>query len=85
MPHDHSAVFVINADGSDRRQVTTPFPGKVDSCPTCKDHESAWDAQPVWKDDNTIAFVRWVAAGDNADARGPGGLERPDRVCRGRR
>lgn len=67
IPHHHSAVFVINRDGTGEQQVSQPFPGKVESCGTCKDEETAWDVQPAWRDDDTVAFIRWVAAGDNAE------------------
>lgn len=66
IPVKHSAVFVIDRDGTDLRQVTHPFPGKRNSCDVCDDGEAAWDVSPVWRDDDTIAFIRWVAAGDDA-------------------
>ena len=61
----HSAVFVMNADGTGRRQVSFPYAGVV-PCDLCDNGEVTWDLSPVWKDDNTIAFIRWVAADDEA-------------------
>ncbi|MEA2124275.1 MAG: hypothetical protein QOI80_1057, partial [Solirubrobacteraceae bacterium] len=66
LPQKHSAVFVSDRTGQHTQQITQPFPGKVPSCGTCQDGESAWDVAPVWQDDDTIAFIRWVAADDNA-------------------
>lgn len=62
---DHSAVFVMNADGTEPRQVSFPYPGVV-PCDTCNDGEVTWDLSPVFKDDDTVAFIRWVAADDEA-------------------
>ncbi len=63
---DHSAVFVIDANGEDPpKQISQPYPGVV-PCDDCDNGEVTWDLSPVWKDDNTIAFIRWVAADDEA-------------------
>ena len=62
---DHSAVFVMNADGTGRKQVSFPYAGVV-PCNDCDNGEVTWDLSPVWKDDGTIAFIRWVAADDEA-------------------
>lgn len=62
---EHSAVFVMNADGSGRTQVSHPYAAVV-PCDECENGEVTWDYSPVWRDDDTIAFVRWVAADDNA-------------------
>ena len=61
----HSAVFVMNADGTGRKQVSFPYAGVV-PCDQCDNGEVTWDLSPVWKDDDTIAFIRWVAADDEA-------------------
>ena len=63
-PH-HSAVFVMNADGTGKKQVSFPYAGVV-PCNDCDNGEVTWDLSPVWKDDATIAFIRWVAADDEA-------------------
>jgi hypothetical protein len=63
---DHSAVFVINADGSGRKQVSHPFAAVVPSCDVCDDGERTYDYSPVWKDDNTLAFIRFVIPDDEA-------------------
>src|SRR5687768_15756484 len=62
---EHSAVFVMNADGTGRKQVSVPYAGVV-PCKDCDNGEVTWDLSPVWKDDSTIAFIRWVAADDEA-------------------
>ena len=62
---DHSAVYVINADGSGRKRVTTPYAAVV-PCNQCDNGEQTWDLSPVWTPDGDIAFIRWVAADDQA-------------------
>ncbi len=62
----HAAVFVIDADGKNERQVSFPYDARLPSCPTCDDGEESWDYSPVWADDHSIDFIRYVAAGEDA-------------------
>src|SRR3712207_8567480 len=39
---DHSAIFVMNADGSGRQRVTTPYAAVV-PCHLCDNGEQTWD------------------------------------------
>jgi Lecithin:cholesterol acyltransferase/WD40-like Beta Propeller Repeat len=63
---EHSAVFVRDASGENPRQVTEPFATAPDSCPTCDDGHTAWDQQPTWTPEGKIAFIRFVASGDQS-------------------
>lgn len=70
---DHTAVFV--ADLSEDRaegapipitQVSQPYPGRPNSCDTCDDGEAAHDFSPVWTPDGDVAYIRFVAGGEDA-------------------
>ena len=63
----HSAVFVVGADGKNPRQVSHPFIAKPNDCQNdCDNGHAAWDMQPTWTPDGDIAFIRFVAAGDES-------------------
>ncbi|MET0816399.1 MAG: hypothetical protein ABWZ67_02545 [Solirubrobacteraceae bacterium] len=63
----HSAVFVVDADGTNPRQVSHPFLLKPDDCEgQCDNGHASWDTQPAWTPAGDIAFVRMVAAGDES-------------------
>jgi len=68
-PHNPQKLYVVNADGSDLRQITSG---------DTYDHESAWSPDGQW-----IAFHRncglWLIRPDGSDARVL--LERPDKFC----
>jgi hypothetical protein len=69
---EHSAVFVMDADGGGPRQVSHPFPARK-PCDDCDDGEITWDMQPVWTPEGQVAFIRMVAPGEEAphyDMRG---------------
>jgi hypothetical protein len=68
---DHSAVFVINADGTGRHQVSQPYPARVSDCdPPCNNGEVAWDSSPVWSSDDRVAWIRTVGGGKEAPHAG---------------
>jgi hypothetical protein len=70
----HSAVFVMKADGTGARQVSHPFAMKPDECAgQCDDGHSSWDMQPTWTPDGDIAFIRFVASGDESQRVGERG------------
>ena len=63
----HSAVFVMNADGTDAHQVSHPFALKPDECEgQCDDGHASWDMQPTWTPQGKVAFIRFVASGDES-------------------
>lgn len=64
----HTAVFTINADGSGRTKVTSPYPAVV-PCQDCDNGEQTWDLAPNWTPDGRVAFIRMVAAGKDAAHR----------------
>lgn len=70
---DHTAVFV--ADLSEDRaegapipitQISQPYAGRPNSCDTCDDGEAAHDFSPVWTPDGDVAYIRFVAGGEDA-------------------
>lgn len=70
---DHTAVFVADlsedrADGAPIpiTQVSQPYAGKPDSCGSCDDGEATHDLSPVWTPQGDVAFVRFVAGGEDA-------------------
>lgn len=64
----HSAVFVMKADGTGARQVSRPFPLKPDECDAseCDDGHASWDMAPTWTPQGDVAFIRFVASGDQS-------------------
>lgn len=64
----HTAVFTINADGTGRTKVTSPYPAVV-PCDECQNGEQTWDLAPNWTPDGRIAFIRMVAADEEAGHR----------------
>lgn len=59
-----------NADGSEGpitwERVTSPYPGRPESCSTCDDGEVTFDHAPAWTPDGDLAYVRQVYADDAA-------------------
>jgi pimeloyl-ACP methyl ester carboxylesterase len=63
----HSAVFVMNADGSGAHQVSHPFAMKLNECRNdCDDGHASWDIQPTWTPQGKVAFIRYAATGDES-------------------
>ena len=65
--YKHSAVFVMKADGTERRQLSHPFALEPDTCDgQCDNGHHALDRQPTWTPDGKIAYIRMVNAGDES-------------------
>ena len=70
----HSAIFVMKADGTGARQVSFPFAFEPDTCgDSCDNTQEAFDHSPTWTPDGKIAFIRMVATGDEAPRVGERG------------
>ena len=65
--YKHSAVFVMKADGTERRQLSHPFALEPDTCDgQCDNGHQAFDRQPTWTPDGKIAYIRMVYSGDES-------------------
>lgn len=63
----HTAVFVVKADGTGMRQVTEPFALAPDTCPgQCNNGHQAYDTSAIWTPQGKIAFIRQVFSGDES-------------------
>lgn len=66
-----------NPDGSEGpitwEKVSSPYPGRKESCNLCDDGEVSFDHAPAWTPDGDLAYLRQVYADDNAPHIGENG------------
>jgi pimeloyl-ACP methyl ester carboxylesterase len=71
---EHSAIFVMKADGTEARQVSHPFAFEPDTCgDNCDNAHASYDHSPTWTPDGKIAFIRMVNSGDESPRVGERG------------
>lgn len=71
---EHSAIFVMKADGTESRQVSHPFAFEPDTCgDNCDNAHASFDHSPTWTPDGRIAFIRMVNSGDESPRVGERG------------